>query len=52
MKCSKVITAKHFADPAAIITAFLVRGSKSSAGEAERSGKREYFAAFNEALTV
>ena len=29
---------------------FLARGSKPSAGEAERSGKREYCAAFNEAL--
>ena len=30
----------------------LARGSRPSAGEAERSGKREYCAAFNEALSV
>jgi len=34
------------------IDSFLARGSKPSAGEAERSGKREYCAAFNEALSV
>ena len=34
------------------IVAFLARGSKPSAREAERSGKREYCAAFNEALPV
>ena len=32
--------------------AFGARGSKPSAREAERSGKREYCAAFNEALPV
>ena len=34
------------------IVTFLTRGSKPSAGEAERSGKREYCAALNEALPV
>jgi len=34
------------------IAAFLARGSKPSAGEAERSDKREYCAALNEALPV
>jgi len=34
------------------IDSFFARGSKPSAGEAERSGKREYCAAFNEALPV
>jgi hypothetical protein len=37
---------------AASIAAFFARGSKPSAGEAERSGKRGYCAAFNEALSV
>jgi len=45
-------TVNHFANPAASIAAFLARGSKPAAGEAERSGKREYCAAFNEALPV
>ena len=31
---------------------FLASGSKPFAGEAERSGKREYCAAFNEALPL
>jgi len=31
---------------------FLARGNKPSAGEAERSGKRRYCAAFNDALPV
>jgi len=38
-------SAQHF-------TAFGARGSKLSAGEAERSGKRGYCAAFNEGLQV
>ncbi len=49
MKCTKIDTASRLA---ASTVAFLARGSKPSAGEAERSGKRGYCAAFNEALPV
>jgi len=39
VKCTKTVT-------------FLARGSKPVAGEAERGGKRKYYAAFNEAIPV
>jgi len=39
VNCTKIVT-------------FLARGRKPSAGEAERSGKRKYCAALNDALPV
>ena len=50
MKYTKTDTAKQFDDPAASIAAFLARGSKPSAGEAKRSGKRGHCEALNEVL--